>query len=418
MKKNYLGTIHLFLFVFIFSSYLPAQPERLVLTLSKTIDYGLEHAMSIRSAQAFIEQQQGLKKQVTWLSNPQFELNLEEIPFGNSLGSANEKQLVMEQSIPFPLKMYTRFRMHSRFLESTEYNLAAVKIKVTTDIKIAYSTILYWRDRIDLAKRSLELAGDFQKKTQLRYEVGEASYLESLRGKVEKANAEQHLKEMQTEFQKALSQLKFTLGLDQTIDVVLQDSLIFRPVQIKGEELLVSSLVMRHPDYLGIQKKVEGAKLGKSLVKQGYLPDIDIHGMRQKVGGNSRLFGIGIGFTFPLWFFSNQSGQIQEATGILRQLETEAINQQLMIQAAIKSSYVSVQNEQSRVSTYTQEILLLAEEGLRVARRSFMEGEIGYIEFLEAQRSYFTTKADYLEAVLKYTIARAELEQAIGKEIE
>lgn len=140
--------------------------------------------------------------------------------------------------------------------------------------------------------------------------------------------------------------------------------------------------------------------------------------MRQKIGGNSRLFGVGIGLSFPLWFFSNQNGQVQEASGILKQLESDATNQELEIQAAIKNSYLSVQSEQTRVIIYQREILPLAEEGLRVAQRSYQEGEIGYIEFLAARQSSFATKVDYIDALLKFNIARAELEQAIGKEIE
>ena len=51
---------------------------------------------------------------------------------------------------------------------------------------------------------------------------------------------------------------------------------------------------------------------------------------------------------------------------------------------------------------------------MRIATRSYEEGEMGYLEVTEALRRLNSTKAGYYQALYNYQAALAELEKAVG----
>jgi len=51
---------------------------------------------------------------------------------------------------------------------------------------------------------------------------------------------------------------------------------------------------------------------------------------------------------------------------------------------------------------------------VRIATRSYEEGEMGYLEVAEALRSLNQTKVGYTKALFSYVKAQADLEVAVG----
>ena len=54
------------------------------------------------------------------------------------------------------------------------------------------------------------------------------------------------------------------------------------------------------------------------------------------------------------------------------------------------------------------------DEVYRIARRSYEEGESGYLDLLEAQRTLIETRSGYIESLFSYNVAIAALEKEVG----
>ncbi len=63
---------------------------------------------------------------------------------------------------------------------------------------------------------------------------------------------------------------------------------------------------------------------------------------------------------------------------------------------------------------YIQTLLAQAEEVYRIALRSYEEGEVGYLQLLEAQQTLIAVRRGYIDALASYQAALAELERATG----
>ena len=55
------------------------------------------------------------------------------------------------------------------------------------------------------------------------------------------------------------------------------------------------------------------------------------------------------------------------------------------------------------------------EELVRIATRSYEEGEMGYLEMSDALKSFNRIRVGYSESVFEYLSALADLEEAVGR---
>ncbi len=69
---------------------------------------------------------------------------------------------------------------------------------------------------------------------------------------------------------------------------------------------------------------------------------------------------------------------------------------------------------QKQVQNYVENTMQEVEELVRIATRSYEEGEMGYLEVAEAMRTLNRTKAGYLDVLYDYLSARADVEKAVG----
>ena len=67
-----------------------------------------------------------------------------------------------------------------------------------------------------------------------------------------------------------------------------------------------------------------------------------------------------------------------------------------------------------QVANYQENTLQEVEELVRIATRSYEEGEMGYLEMAEALRTMNRVRLGYYDTLFQYLSAQAELELAVG----
>ena len=390
------------------------QSRVMELTLKKAIEYGLQHSGDIGIARANVVRYRGMRLQNQWLPNPDIEIAYEEIPRSEPLSGANDKKFIISQRIPFPTKLITERSMYSKLIDAADKNVAVYQIRTRAGVKSAYYRVLFMKRHIELAGQNLIYSEEFRSKAELSYKVGESSYLEALQGRVEEETARQHLADVKMQYETALSELKLALFLDQDVVLSIEDSLLFESVQIDSSQFFSAGIVDRNPSFQEASLQAEAARLGVSRAKQSYLPDIQASALRQEVGGNPNFFGVSIGLSVPLWFFAGEKGRVEEALASHSEMELLKMKWSLTIRAEITQAFGQVRQQELRVLSYGEGLLLSAREGFRVAEKSYEEGEIGYIEYLATLRTYIRTQSDFYQAVLDYNLSLAELEGAAG----
>lgn len=388
---------------------------------SLTLDLAIEMAMQknprILAAQKEIDAARGRSWTTWWLRDPSFVAEYEQIPTGKGLGAFGERRLGITQSIDFPTNIFFKKQLANNDVNTRKMQFAQTKLEVRSEVKKAYYTLLGKRDNLILAQKNWELALQFLRKAQTRYEVGEVPNLEYVRAKVGAAQAENRVTQAKSELTAARAALNVLLSRPAMAPVNAVDSLSYRRFDKSLQELKLQALES-HPRLRAIGYQVGVTQQLRNLAWGSFLPAVEATVFRQNVGGKSNFYGVEIGFSVPLWFPFRQRGKIQEASASLSAAQWRQQNEKHLLDAEIETAYVAVQSRQKQVNLYTGSLLTEAEEVYRIALRSYEEGESTYLELLEAQRTLVEVGAGYIEALATYNSALADLEQAVGRSLE
>lgn len=295
--------------------------------------------------------------------------------------------------------------------------LTQTELSVTADVKIAYIAFLAKRDRLNLAQQNMQLAREFLDKAQTRYDVGEAPKLEVVRARVAAAQVQNDLTQAQSELVAAQAALNALLARPAEAPVNAVDSLAYRPFD-KVLTGIKQQAFEAHPRLRAAQYRVGMASQLRNLAWGSFFPTIEASIFRQKIENNPDFYGVQVGLSIPLWFPFRQRGNVQEANGLLHATQWRRQNVKYMLDSDIESAYAAVRSDQKRVMMYTDTLLGEAQEVYRIALRSYEEGEVGYLQFLEAQQTLISVRRGYIDALASYHIALARLEKATGIKFE
>jgi cobalt-zinc-cadmium resistance protein CzcA len=119
----------------------------------------------------------------------------------------------------------------------------------------------------------------------------------------------------------------------------------------------------------------------------------------------------------PLWFLFEQRGTIQEATANHSISESNLVQTKNEIILRLKNAYTDYTNNQKQLKTYIHDIIPQAEEVYRTAKRSFDEGELSYLEYMQAKQLMINARENYITALFNYNQTLIMLEEIIGKNL-
>ncbi len=386
-------------------------------TLELALEIAMKESPRIRAAEKEVSAVRGRGWTTWWLPNPSFGVEYEGIPSGRGLNAFGERRLTLTQSIDFPTNMLFKKKLADQDVNVFRMQLEQTRLEVAADVKVAYAMLLARRDQFRLAQENLRLAQEFLDKAQTRYDVGEAPQLEVVRARVNATQAENDMDQAQAALTSAQAALNALLARPAEAPVNPVDSLAYRPFRYALSELKARSFES-HPRLRAAEYQVSMAQQVRNLAWGSFLPNIELSAFQQTLEGNPNFYGVQFGLSLPLWFPFRQRGAIQEARGWLNASQWRKQNERHLLDADIESAYSAVLASQQQVERYIETLLAQAEEVYRIALRSYEEGEVGYLQLLEAQQTLIDVRRGYIDALAAYQAALAELERATGIDLD
>lgn len=364
-----------------------------------------------------------LRKQVTaekgrawttwWPTDPTLSVEWEGVPRGSGLKQFGERRLTLRQEIEFPINIMWRNRLASREINAAEMHYAQGQAEIRARAITSFSQFLATRDGLVLAREQVRLAQEFVDKAEFRRQVGEAPAIETVRARVELARAQNELRNAENTHISTKAQLKAVLGYQAGQDISSSDSLSYLHFELSLADIKQRALAT-HP-LLGEANALVGAAANlRKLAWGSLLPAFEISGFQQNIEGNPNFYGVEIGLKIPLWFAFRQRGEIQQAAAVLSAQQSLRTQTQLQLMAEIESAYAAFEATKNQVDMFKTTLLDQANEVYRIALRSYEEGEIGYLELLEAQQTLVAVRGSYIETLANYYAAIAALERAGG----
>lgn len=390
--------------------------EETHLTLQSAIAFAQQNNPKLMAAQREIAVAKGRGWTTWWLADPALSVEWEGVPTGAGLGQYDERRITFSQEIEFPINILWRYRLADRKVEISKMRYEDSQLEIRTDVIAAYFRYLAARDALALARERVELAQEFVDKVEIRRRVGEAPAIEVVRAGVELTRAQNELQNMQSGFEATRARLNATLGRPADTKVSSTDSLVYKAIEIPLSEIKQQAQ-SNHPQLRAADAKVGAAHNLRKLAWGTLLPKIEISGFRQNIGGNPDFYGAEIGLKIPLWFAFRQRGEIQQATASLAAQKNLRTETRLQLLGDIEAAYADFDAAKKQLENFAATLLNQADEVYRIALRSYEQGEVSYLQLLEAQQTLIEVKQSHIEALLNYYTAVAVLEKASAVKI-
>lgn len=390
--------------------------EGISLSLNDAVRLALRHSPALDAFAWSAESAMARIQQARLWPNPEIEFERENFGgsgrFSGSVGS--EDMLSLSQVLPLGGDLKNRRLLAEAAHEQAAWDYHAARLDVVLDAAQRYIDVLAADRRRELARRGLNLARELESVAQKRVENGVASPVENIRVIVPVVSAE--LESTRADLARTAARRRLALLIgehDVTFDRLSGD--LGTLGELPSPDQLVG-LVNDSPAVARWAAEISARQAERALGRSQNIPDPVIRlGIKQDRTTDD--YGLVVGVSLPLPLFDRNQGTIQAARFAERAAHEQRRAAELRLESALSTHYFSIAVAHAEANALRDRALPAAESAYQATLKAFREGELAYIDVLEAGRSFLVLEGRYLEALVDYHSARAALNALLGGQL-
>jgi cobalt-zinc-cadmium efflux system outer membrane protein len=346
--------------------------------------------------------------------NPEFGFRSEDIfgtgPF-NGLNYA-ETTLQLGQLVELGGKRSKRHRVADLDEDVAGWDYETERIEVLTDTTRLFTGALVAQQQLALAGELVRIARESLEVVNTEVAEGLASPIERTRAHVTLAAAEVDRTRLEAELDTSYSDLAAAWGSEQERFDELEGALenVVEPPPL--QELVAR--VEQNPHLARWATEIEQRKAVVELERAQRIPDVFLAaGVRRlsTVNETTMVFG----FEVPIPLIDRNQGNVLAARYELARAETRHRATRLAILTTLASADDRLGGAYAEVTALRSGVLPEAEQVFQMMLEEFDAGRYPYDDVLDAQRTLFRLRSQYLEALRDYHLAVADVERLIGE---
>ena len=124
---------------------------------------------------------------------------------------------------------------------------------------------------------------------------------------------------------------------------------------------------------------------------------------------------LALNLTIPLPLFNSNQGRIREAATLHAQALSKVEALKLAIQTEVKKAYAEVQALKDVIERFDKSSLILSKKNSLLAQSAYNNGQISFLEVVQAQRQQNDIQTLYLNTLDKYLQAFVKLQTSTGE---
>ena len=349
--------------------------------------------------------------------NPELEVEVEEAGgTGDRSGfDAAQTTIQLSQLIELGDKSQKRKKVASFEKELASLDYQNKRLEIFSEAAKAFILVLKAQEKLELSNELLKLSEKSFETVEKRVNAGKDSPVEKTRAFVALANIKMLHRETQRNLEYSRKQLASFWGQDKPLFEQAAGNLD-SVEQLPTLENLTNRLKL-NPEYTRWEAEIKKSQAVLDLEKSKAIGDITIGAGVQRFNetdDNAVVFGISI----PLPLSDRNQGAKQEAVYNLAKSREEQKAAWLKLQNEFNETYQEFTNSYSQAISLKSEVLPGAIEMFNAAIRAYQEGKVDYLNVLDAQRTLFYVKNEYIESLAAYHTAKTDIERFIAKEIK
>ncbi|MCC6766616.1 MAG: TolC family protein [Deltaproteobacteria bacterium] len=319
---------------------------------------------------------------------------------------AGQTTLSVSQALELGGKRQKRRRTANLERDVASWDIVVRLRALVSEVRKAFAATLIAQDRLTLSEKLIRIAEDSVRSVGVTVDAGAVSPVERLRAEVNLSRARASRLAARRELENARSILAATWGEPSPLFERAAGALspAVRPAPL--ETLLPN--IGKIPDLARADAEIEQRRAALSLEQSRRIPDLSlVAGGRHYAedGGGALVFG----FSLPLPLFDRNQGNILAAAREVAQARLAHDAVAVTVEARARQAYVAVEAAAEQASIFRDETIPRAERAYAGAKDGYARGLFRYLEVLDAQRTLFELRAEYLTALATYYDASAEL---------
>lgn len=378
------------------------------LSVTQAVEEALANSPRVKAADATVKAAEGSLEQANTMPNPELGLQGENVSGTGKYKGLDRADFTygLSQEIEMGGKRSARAHAAQQSLTLARLSAASARLDIVREVRTAFAEAVAAQESLLLAEDAVNIAEQEMKSVSRRVAEAASPLIQRSKAEVSLATAVFNLEQARETHLVTRKKLATLLGRDGAFQEILDASSFFEieePKPIKLTELLERTSDMMR---LRIEEDRAGALL--DIERAESIPDPTVSlGVRELRETSDRAFVMGVSIPIPV--FNSNSGNISRARAeVVKTASTQQSERLNLLQRAAESQG-ALRTAYIKATSYHGTVLPAAERAFQLARQGYGAGKFQYLEVLDAQRTLFDSRSQYMSALRDYHARKAEI---------
>jgi outer membrane protein, heavy metal efflux system len=394
------------------------------LLLSQVIDEALKNNPEINAAKRKVEAARARASQATYLEDPELNLEAWGVPLNHPLRyrSANPLIIGVRQKLPFFGKLGLKGEMADQEVRMIEEELRAKEQQIVAKVKAAYADYFMASKSIEIYDELLELVRHTGTTAENLYGVGKVPQQDVIKALLERTEMLNKLTWAEKDLVTSQAKLNTLLSRRPEDRLGAPGELDLKSVSTQFAELEKLAIQQR-PELRALESSIRRSETAVKLAeKNRKYPDFMV-GLQYWVAPDQsprHMYAPMLTLTIPFspWTKGKHDYEVEEAMAERQAASANLAAMKNMTLFEVRDMSARVQAAIKSVTIYRDGLLPQAEHSFQAAVAAYQTGGVNFMTLLDAQRTIRDVRMGYYKALVDYEQSHADLERAIGKELQ
>ncbi|HTF69355.1 MAG TPA: TolC family protein [Edaphobacter sp.] len=342
-------------------------------------------------------------------------------PVGASLLQGNKNVYSSGTMLSQPLTQLIRIHQQNRIAAAdvalSRDDVRKAENEIAVQVHTVYYGILIAELQKNAAQQQTEYANESLHESEEDVRKGSALKVAAIGGRADLLEGQQSILTADLQIADLKTELNNLLGLPLNTQLELDPAVPTSFDNLDKAEYIKIAWE-KNPEILTAEDTVKKARAGVAVAKSAYIPDITAYARHSYQDGVPFLvhnFGtFGITLSYDVFDFGKRRANVHAQEYALAQAQENLRKLKDDVAVSIEQNYNKVERTKTMVEVARQ-VVALRDENDRLAGNQLTYGVAQVAERRQASAARYKSQADLLQASLGYLLARAELEQVIGR---
>jgi outer membrane protein TolC len=389
------------------------------LFLSDVLGEALARHPEIQAAREHLRAAKERPAQAGALDDPEAKIELWNTPENLDVTRTSNTIFGLSQRFPFPGKRGLKKQLALKDADIAEAQVREKELEIVAQAKGAYYELFLAYKAIEIHHRQIELLKEFFQIANARFRAGKGVQVDVIKASVELSKLQNELPVL--EQQRDSAQAKLNLVMNRSPEVPLgipvePTARLDKPAFLELREIAVKN----RPQLKALTTDAARNETAIALAQKQYYPDFNVMASRFQNFGQRDGFGgmVVMSLPFSFWTKPKYDAGVREAKANLEAAKAAYQALQNQVGFEVKDLLIKLEAAEKQTVLYRTTIIPQAQQTLDSARLNYQTGKVEFLTLLDAERSLKDFQLEFYRALTAFALRVAELERAIGKELD